>query len=212
MATIDACVCDIPMDQLETAEAFALESLQMDKERVMKRYAETYDETLKRCNDEVKCRGMYDCFTIEANDGEEIRLEGGVVLKSKVLAEALSLADEVVAYIVTLNGHDELLENPDNSMLEGMFYNAWGSGFSMSGHRWFKKAIQEKVLACGRYPGRGWYPGEDGVEIGLQNELFELIDPSKIGVTLSGTAMRPVMSVNGFIGIGNDPAIQEVGL
>jgi len=205
-------VCDIPMDQLTTAEGFALESLQMDKERVMKRYADPFNDTLKRCFEELKCQGKYGSFAITSNNGSEIELEGGIILTSKVLAKVLALADEVVAYVVTVNGHDEIVADPENSMFETMFLNAWGSGFSMSGHRWLKKAIQEQVRECGRFAGRGWIPGEEGIEIGLQSELFTLIDPGQIGVTLTGSIMKPTMSVNGFMGISDDPEIQSIGV
>ena len=211
MGTIETRVCDIPMDQLTSAEGFALESLQMDKERVMKRYADPFESTLKRCFEELKCQGKYGSFAISSNNGCEIELEGGVILKSKMLAEALALADEVIAYVVTVNGHDEIVADPENSMFETMFLNAWGSGFSMSGHRWLKKALQDHVREGGRYAGRGWIPGEEGIEIGLQNELFTLIDPGQIGVTLTGSIMKPTMSVNGFMGISDNPEIQNVG-
>jgi len=211
MGTIEACVRDIPMDQLKNAEAFTLESLHMDRDRVMERYAATYEDTLERCFKEFKCHGMYKPFAIVARDGDEIQLEGGLTLKSKVLADALSLADEVVAYAATVNGHDELMEDPENGVLENMFYNAWGVGFSMSAHRWLKKLIQDQIRENGRYAGRGWIPGEEGVEIGLQKDLFKLIDPGQIGITLSGSVMRPVMSINGFMGISDDSAIEVVG-
>ena len=143
MAVIEERIYDIPMDELTTAEDFALESLHMDKERVMQRYEETYNETLERCFKDLKCQGVSKGFAITSKDGEELQLEGGIVLKSKLLAEVLHRADEIVAYAVTVNGHDELMADPENSMLEGMFYNAWGVGFSMSAHRWLKKKIQQ---------------------------------------------------------------------
>ena len=211
MGTIEACVREIPMDQLKNAEEFTLESLHMDRDRVMQRYAETYEDTLERCFKELKCQGLYKPFAIIARNDDEIQLEGGFTLKSKVLADALSLADEVVAYAATVNGHDELMEDPENGVLENMFYNAWGVGFSMSAHRWLKKLIQDQIRENGRYAGRGWIPGEEGVEVGLQKDLFELIDPGQIGITLSGTVMRPVMSINGFMGISDDPDIESVG-
>jgi hypothetical protein len=212
MATIQERIYDIPMDELTTAVDFALESLQMDKERVMKRYADTYNETLARCHEDLKCQGIYKGFSVVSKSEDEIELEGGVVLKSKKLAEVLHRADEIVAYAVTVNGHDELMADPDLSMFENMFCNAWGVGFSMSAHRWFKKAIQKAARDVDLYASRGWFPGEEGVELNLQNELFELIDPSRIGISLSDTGvMTPVMSVNGFIGICADPAICNDG-
>ena len=212
MAVIEERIYDIPMDELTTAEDFALESLHMDKERVMQRYEETCNETLERCFKDLKCQGVSRGFAITSKDGEELQLEGGIVLKSKLLAEVLHRADEIVAYAVTVNGHDELMADPENSMLEGMFYNAWGVGFSMSAHRWLKKKIQQQALDNGSYASRGWIPGEENLEIGLQHELFELLDPTRIGITLSDSGvMRPVMSVNGFIGVCADSAIQFDG-
>ena len=212
MATIELQVIDIPLEQLTRAEEFALQSLQMSKERVLGRYADQYNETLERCYKDVTCPGMFKGIPVTAKNDDEIHLEGGIVLKSKTLAKMLHRADEVVAYAVTLIGHDELLNDPDNSMLEGMFYNAWGAGFSMAGHRWLKKIIAEQASERGRYAGRGWTTGEDDVELRLQEQLFQMIDPSQIGLSVEDSGiMHPVMSVSGFMGISDDPAIVEDG-
>lgn len=212
MATIEKRMYEIPLDELTTAEDFALESLGMDKERVMKRYAETYEETLARCHKDLKCQGLYQGFSVVSKSEGELELEGGIVLKSKKLAAVLHRADEIVAYAVTVNGHDELMADPDLSMFETMFYNAWGAGFSMSAHRWLKKKIQKEARDAELYASRGWTPGEDNVELNVQNELFALLDPSQIGISLDDSGlMTPVMSVNGFVGICADPAICNDG-
>ncbi len=212
MATIEKRLYEIPMDELTTAEDFALESLHMDKERVMKRYAETYEETLARCYKDLKCQGVYKGFSVVSKSEDGFELEGGIVLKSKNLAKVMFRADEIVAYAVTVNGHDELMADPDLSMMESMFFNAWGVGFSMSAHRWLKKKIQKEARDSDLYAGRGWIPGEESIEMNLQRELFELLDPSQIGISLADSGvMTPVMSVNGFIGICADSAICNDG-
>ena len=82
----------------------------------------------------------------------------------------------------------------------------------MSAHRWLKKKIQKEARDSDLYASKGWTPGEEGVELNLQNELFELIGPSRIGISLSDTGlMTPIMSVNGFIGICADSAICNDG-
>ena len=213
MALIEKHVYDIPMDQLVTAEGFALESLQMPKERVMDRYADPYNSTLERCLKDLECKGLCASFVVESRDDGAIHLEGGIVLKSKLLPEVMRHADEIVVYAVVVTGHDELMADPDNSMFENMFYNAWGAGYSMSAHRWFKRYIKELAQERGRFAGRGWTPGEDNIEMSLQPALFELIDPGQIGISLlADGSMLPVMSLSGLMGIGSDPAIEEVGV
>lgn len=49
---------------------------------------------------------------------------------------------------------------------------------------------------------------KEKLEMILKRPLFQAIDHAEIGLSISGSgSMRPVMSVSGFVGIGDEPAI-----
>lgn len=212
MTTIEPRTCEIPLDQLEGVEEAAFKMLGMDREKVMDQFDDIYEDTLEKCLETIECKGMYKSFAVESIDNGVVALEGGVVFESKVLAEVLHRANEIVLYAVAAHGYEELSANPENDMFEDMFYNAWGVGYSMASHRWIKAAIAEHAREAGLYTGRGWTPGEDDLELGLQTTLFEVLDPSQVGIVRRETGlMSPIMSVTGFMGISSDPAIAQDG-
>ncbi|HAM14382.1 MAG TPA: hypothetical protein DCP91_00660 [Eggerthellaceae bacterium] len=212
MTSIQPTVYDIPIDELQSAEEFAFEALHMDREMVMDQFDDVYENTIARCRETLACKGMYARFAVERVRDEAIELAGGTVLESDLLATMFQHADELAVYAATVHGYEALVEESRDEMFDGMFYNAWGIGFSMSAHRWLKQAIAEQASSEGKYVGRSWTPGEDEVAMSLQTPLFGLIDPSAIGITLGqNMLMRPIMSVTGFMGISGDPAIREDG-
>ena len=212
MAIIDSFTCVIPLDQLENVDDLAFGVLHMDRENVMDQFDDVYEDTRGKCFDTFVCKGIASSFPVEGVSEGEIRIEGGSVLSSPILAQAMEHAEEIVLYAVTVHGYEQLSKNPDNDVFDGMFYDAWGAGFSMSCHRWMKARIAERVRGAGMFLGRGWTPGEDDLEISLQKDLFHIIDPSQIGISLAGGSfMQPVMSVSGFMGISSDSSIEGVG-
>ena len=210
MTIIESRVCDIPLSELQTAEECMLGVLHMDRETMLNRFEEEYERTNTRCADSFVCRGMYKSFPIASVTDTGVELEGGPTFESPFLASMLQRAEELVLYAVTVHGYEDLARDPDNDMIDSMFYDAWGAGYSMSAHHWLKASIGDQAQAAGMYAGRGWTPGEDNLEMSLQKDLFKLLDPSQIGITLEG-GMHPVMSVSGFMGISSDPAIEQDG-
>ena len=212
MSIIKPFTCDIPIDQLQNVDEFALEALHMDRDSVMEEFDDVYEDTRERCFSTFECKGMYASFPIERISDGNVFLTCGAVLESELLAKMLSRAEEVVMYAVTVHGFDVLMKNPDNDMFDSMFYNGWGIGLSMASHRWIKQAIADEAGKAGCYAGRGWTPGEDDLEFSLQKTLFDLLDPTTIGIRMTETMlMSPMMSVSGFIGISTDPEIQNDG-
>ncbi len=212
MATVKARVSDIPLEELERVEDSAFEMLHMDREMVMEQFDDIFEDTDEACRGTLRCKGMYRSFAIEEISGDAVRIEGGVTLSSSMLASALAKADEVVLYAGVVHGYEELAKAARDSMFDGMFYDAWGVGYTMGVHRWIKNAIGEAVAASGRHAGRGWVPGEGDLELGLLRAVFAALDPGQIGLELLDSGlMRPVMAVCGIIGLSDDPTIADVG-
>ena len=211
---ISSCIFAISSDQLTDVEELALATLQMSKEDVEERFPEDYEDTYAKCLDTFECRGMFEGFPVESRDGDEIRLAGGAVLKSQMLADLLHRADEVVFYAVCTHGYETVAAEATESddFIAHMFYNAWGGGYTIAAHRWIKHAIADAARENGRYVGRGWAPGEEGLEMQLQKTLLEFLDVSQIGMSIAGTyTVRPIMSLCGIMGISDDEAIKYDG-
>ncbi len=207
-------VCTIPNDQLNDIEKLALATLHMSKDDALERFPEDYEDTYAKCLDTFECKGMFSSFPVERREGDEIHLEGGAVLKSQMLAGLLHRADEVVFYAVCTHGYEELASEASDSddLIGGMFYDAWGGGYTIAAHRWIKQAIADAARENGRYVGRGWAPGEEGLEMQLQKTLLEHLDVSRIGMSIAGKyTVRPVMSLCGIMGISDDEAIKHDG-
>lgn len=210
--TIEPFVCEIPLQEIANVETQTFNMLGMDRETVMEEFDDVFEGTRAASAEAFKCVGMARGFRVESVGGDEVRLEGGVILESPALAEAFDLAEEVVMYAVNVRGFEERANNPENDVFESMFYNAWGVGYTMGSHAWIKQTIADRARERGLYAGRGWTPGEGDIGFALQRVLFDCIDPSQIGIRLLDNGMmRPVMTVSGFIGLSSDPAIEQVG-
>ena len=207
-------VCTIPNSQLSDIEELALATLHMSKDDAMERFSEDYEDTYAKCLETFECKGMYASFPIEGRDGDEIHLEDGAVLKSQVLADLLHRADEVVFYAVCAHGYEEVsaAAADEDDLIASMFYDAWGGGYTIAAHRWIKRAIADAARENGRYAGRGWAPGEEGLEMQLQKTLLEQLDLSQIGMSITGQyTVRPIMSLCGIMGVSNDEGIMRDG-
>lgn len=212
MAVIEPFIGIIPIEELQGAEEGVFEMLHMDRDDVMDQFDDVFEDTDVKCRENLVCKGMYVSLDIEGIEGDEVRLQGGAVLVSQQLAEVLSCADELVFYAITVHGYEELSKDPENSMFDSMFYDAWGVGYAMDCHRWIKAAIDERVQACGLHVGRSWIPGEGELELNLQNEVFKILGPSRIGVEFSESGlMRPVMTISGMKGASANPDIESAG-
>ena len=212
MATIQPFAGIIPIDELTGVEEGVFEMLHMDRDDVMDQFDDVFEDTDAKCRERLVCKGMYVSFDIEGIEGDEVHIQGGARLVSQQLADALSCADELVLYAITVHGYEDLAKDPANDMFDGMFYDAWGVGYAMDCHRWIKEAIEDAVRENGLYVGRSWIPGEGELELGLQNDAFKILDPSQIGVEASESGlMRPVMTIGGMRGVSADSIIESIG-
>ena len=203
---------DIPNDELESVDDQMFKVLGMSRDDVIEQFEDEYEDTRPIAFDRLECRGMVKYVQIESIDEGIIKLEDGGEFYSEFLSDRLSCADELALYIVSVFGGNELMKEAQDDMFATMFYNAWATGLSMSGHGWIKKQIANDARERGKFSGRGWVPGDGQVGLELFKTLVKIIDPSPIGVKLLETGMvSPIMSLCALMGISDDPAIEEVG-
>ena len=213
MSTAETSIYAIPASELEDVDELAFRVLQMDRETVMEDFDDVYEVTRAKAFQTLECRGICKRIAVERIDDGGVYLAGGGKLESGMLAHELRRADEVALYAVAVFKHEVLAKDPSNDVFDGMFYDAWATGMSMGCHRWIKERIAREAHDEGRFAGRGWVPGEGALELGLQRVLFDLLDPTQIGVRILETGfMSPIMSVSGIMGISGDSAIETDGL
>lgn len=137
---------------------------------------------------------------------EQIRLENGKKLIGSGIARHLAGAEQVAIAICTIGSELETLserwmqENP----LLGLALDGLGNAAAENLAQQVCGHITEDAHAQGLQASTPLSPGEAGwpVEIG-QPQVFGLLDPSKIGVTLtSGGMMTPKKSISLVIGLG----------
>lgn len=127
-----------------------------------------------------------------------------------MLSHLFSKAEEIVFTATTVLGYDELAEKETDS-LKQLFYDGWGSAVAECGHTWLRNQIKTKLAGTGVCVTFPWCPGQHEVDIRLQKELFALLKPEDIGITLSSSfMMHPQKSVSSFIGIGHDVEMETL--
>lgn len=73
-----------------------------------------------------------------------------------------------------------------------------------------RSKLSQSVTSKGMKTTNYYCPGNCGWDIGEQNKLFELINGEYTGVVLGDSGlMRPLKSLSGIIGIGNDVLFRE---
>ena len=201
---------NITPEQITAIDDICLDNMHIPKDKLSARSRATFERTREAAFESFECKGIYQGFPVERIDEHEIVLCNGTILPSETLAQALAGSIEVVAFIVVAHGFEALAFDQKCSSVESMFLSGWGVGFSSGGHRWLEGVVRDRAHEAGLYMGKSWLPGENNVSMDLQKQLFELIEPERIGIELQdGYTMRPVMSVGGFIGISDDEAIEE---
>ena len=187
--------------------------LHMDEEQVLDMFEDEFEDTRANAIELLQGKAVLGSFGIEEATNGEVRLEGGVVLKSAVLAQLMEVADELVMYAAVVHGQNELMQTVEDEVIEGMLCEAWGAGLTMYANGWVKQLACDRAQEQGRYIGRSWVPGVNGLEMELQRQLFELLDLAQIGIQiLDGHRLSPYLTISGFIGVSDDPKIEVAGV
>jgi hypothetical protein len=154
----------------------------------------------------VRPKVLYERFTVDSIRHDQVRLNGGGILKSMSLAQHLGMAEEIIIAVCTIG---PLLEElADKVMVKEIVRGLalYGAG-SASVEALANAVCQQFETEADR---RGWQstiplsPGMIGwgVEEG-QPQIFRILDCSLINVTLTNSCfMLPIKSLSMVMGLG----------
>lgn len=210
MGKIKRQIIEIKISDLDKLEDRFFEQIQMNRERVFKKFSKQLEETKQAVITGTSIRGLIEFYKIEKIEEENVILENGYVMSSNMLAELLKTAEELVVCAVTVLGYDEL-EEQEKDMFKNLFIDGWGTALASCSHASIVKKLRNDMLKEGRYVTQAWCPGQHKIDITLQRDIFALIHPEEIGISLSeGCMMEPKKSVTSFVGIGWDENMAQV--
>ncbi len=201
---------DIPLDELENVNKLFFSQVQMNEDRVLRKFGKQYEETKSLIFSSVRAEGIYTTSEIEKNKSSEIHLKNGIIIANNMLSELFALSTEVTACAVTLHGYDELEDETDSTLM-ALFLDGWGTAVAECANTWIKKCIKEDFAKRGLHATSSWSPGQHNIDIKLQKVLFEMLRPESIGITLTESfMMHPKKSISGFIGGGSDENAEKI--
>lgn len=200
----------IPLDQLKHVDDLFFRQIKMDEERTMKKFPVLFEKTREEMYKKVSCQGVFQIFDLERVDEEAVYVNGGEVMESAMLARVMAKSSRAAVYAVTVHGHEELDEATEDLRWK-FFYDAWGTAFVEAATVWLREKIMRIAENEALYATQFWCPGQHNVDISLQENVFRLIDPERIGIHLKETMMmHPKKSATGIAGLGTDPDLESV--
>ena len=201
---------DIPLGEIEGLDDMFFKLIEMKKDRTLKRFSAQYEETRQQIFNGVTVRGVCESFPVAQILGDEIHLTNDTVIRSEMLSHLFQEAEEIVFAAITVLGYDEIA-NSESDGLKQLFYDGWGSAIADCGHTWLRNQIKSQLSSQDAKVTFPWCPGQHEVDIKLQRELFALLKPEDIGITLSPSfMMHPQKSVSSFIGIGKSVEMETL--
>jgi hypothetical protein len=136
-----------------------------------------------------------------------VRLEDGVRLSSPKLAASLSGCRRAVVFLATVGpGMDALVEEALEAgrIADASVLDAIGSAAAEGVVERFQRFRDEEAAERGQGVTLRFSPGYCDWRVEEQRKLFDIVDGSLVGVTLSETAlMNPRKSVTGIFGLGD---------
>ena len=210
MGLVEKTYFKIPLEELKDIDELFFRQIQMDGDRVLKKFKKLFDETKEVVYSSFTSEGLCQSFKIEEIKDNAVFLEGGEHLDGKMTARVFAKSEEAVICTVTIHGYHELEGQSDDFMRE-FFYDGWGTAFAEAAFAWLKEQVKEDLQKSGIYSTCSWSPGQHNVDIHLQRPVFRMLQPETIGITLNDTCMMyPKKSISGFFGIGTEADIEYI--
>lgn len=210
MGLVEKTYFKIPLEELKDIDELFFRQIQMDGDRVLKKFKKLFDETKEVVYSSFTSEGLCQSFKIEEIKDNAVFLEGGEHLDGKMTARVFAKSEEAVICAVTIHGYHELEGQSDDFMRE-FFYDGWGTAFAEAAFAWLKEQVKEDLQKSGIYSTCSWSPGQHNVDIHLQRPVFRMLQPETIGITLNDTCMMyPKKSISGFFGIGTEADIEYI--
>ncbi|WP_324823333.1 hypothetical protein [Sinanaerobacter sp. ZZT-01] len=204
MSKLKWTVIDIPKEDVSGIYHMFEKQSKVDLENLPEKYAALVHKTRETAFIHFEIKGVYASKKLVEYRESEVVLEGGIQILSKMMPILFEKSTEVVFYAVTVLGYLEE-EKKEKSFMEQFFLDAWATAFAETGASWLKKHISEELAEFGWYATSAWSPGQHNFSLENQKPLFQVLEPEKIGLTLSDTLMmHPHKSVSGVFGIGEE--------
>lgn len=201
MSTVKRQVIDIPLDRLTGTDEMFCRMMNMELVQMPAKFQKAFDQTKDASMAAFRIRGVSESFEIENNDGHQILLKNGAVLESTLMAELFKQSFELVLMVVTVSGYEALDEAESNMFLK-LFLDSWGTAFIECGNKWAEQSIAMDLENRQLYCTHSFSPGQNDIPIEMQAQLFQILKPEEIGVTINDRyMMHPKKSVSGIFGI-----------
>lgn len=201
---------DCEIRKMKDIDDMFFKQIQMSGDKVMEKFPKQFIDTKKRVIDNVKIQYLIEAFEISGTDRNKVKLANGTEFKSPMLAKALSKSEEVILMIITVHGYDEI-EAAASDGFNLLFIDGWGTALAECANAGMWLTLEKDMKSKGKYITHGWSPGQHQVNIELQKQLFEVLQPEEIGVKLSSSYMMdPKKTISSIIGLGNDSSAPDI--
>ena len=192
----------IPIDEIKGIDYMFSRQMKFDVKNVPEKFRKIFDQTRRDSYGTLTLEGIFESFEIDEVNEDHIKLRGGEILESTMLARAFNQSSELVFYVVSVSGYESLDEAEEN-MVAKLFLDGWGTAVVECGASCLKRKMAEELERKGIYSTFSFSPGQHNVSMELQKVIFRLLKPAEIGVTLNDHfLMHPKKSVSGIFGIG----------
>lgn len=164
---------------------------------------------LAEIGDIVQPAACYDQFPVEAFLHDRVRLAGGVTLGGGPVVQVVCGAEALVVAVVTVGpAVDQHLKQlqASNQRFKALVLDELAA--------WAVDQVRQQLYQQlgDQFRARGWRtstllsPGESAWSVRDQRTIFQLLDASQIGVSLSpGYVMQPLKSLSLICGAGSQP-------
>lgn len=201
MSKVNRRIIDIPAEKLSGMDRMFGSMMKLDIENIPAKFKNAFDKTRETSFQCFTMKGVYESYEIEGVEEDRIRLQNGIVLESKLMADVFRKSFELVFLVVTVYGYDELDAAEDNMFLK-LFLDNWGTAFIECANSWTEKSIAKDLEDAGFYCTYSFSPGQNDIPIDMQAQIFQALKPEEIGVTLNDRfMMHPKKTVSGIFGI-----------
>lgn len=196
--------------EIESLDTMFFKQIQMRGDKVLKKFPQQFKDTKERVMGNAKVQYLMESFEIAAMDGNKVKFVNGVEFESSMLAKVLAKSEEVIMTVVTVHGYDET-EKAAGDGFDLLFVDGWRTALAECANAEMWRVLEKEMRRRGLYITHGWSPGQHQVDIKLQKQLFNALQPEEIGVTLSPTyMMSPKKSISSVIGVGRDPSAPDM--
>ncbi|MDO4553886.1 MAG: hypothetical protein Q4B70_01915 [Lachnospiraceae bacterium] len=199
--TKERLIKELPLDQCPDTTRYMIKHTGIDPDDVPEIYGDTVTKIRDLLIENLKLFMVFQCYDILEKSPDKILLENGQIFTGKMAPRILADASQVVCYVVTLAGSQELSAQLTDIM-DSYFSDIWGTVYVEAGEAWLKEQITALLSDSGLRRTHSWNPGQHQFELINQRPLFELLKPEEIGCSLtSNLFMNPTKTTSGIVGL-----------